>query len=40
MEQMEVQLRAMALDLATKTGAKGAEVIDTAKLILAFLKGE
>lgn len=41
MEATELQLRAMALDLAAKTpGVKDREVIVLAKEILKFLKGE
>lgn len=41
MEQMEIQMRVMALELATKTpGIKNSEVIVLAKEILNFIKGE
>lgn len=39
--QMEIQLKVMAVELATKTpGIKNSEVIVLAKEILAFIKGE
>jgi len=39
--QMEIQLRVMALEIASKTpGIKNSEVIVLAKEILAFIKGE
>lgn len=38
--QMEIQLKVMAMELATKTpGIKSTELIGLAKEILAFLKG-
>lgn len=38
---MEIQLKVMAVELATKTpGIKNSEVIVLAKEILAFIKGE
>jgi hypothetical protein len=39
--QMEIQLRVMAVELAAKTpGIKNSEVIVLAKEILTFIKGE
>jgi hypothetical protein len=40
-EQMEIQLRVMALEIASKTpGIQNTEVIVLAKHILSFIKGE
>lgn len=39
MNEMEVQLRAMALDIASKT-CKEEDVVVVAERVLAFLKGE